>query len=210
MDTHPLPPSPLQLLCSSAFSSVAKRLIFAYLFPAILCQLPQDSGLCTTTTQPWYFNSLTNACQQFTYTGCLGNPNRFDNRALCEARCGGRWEISWKIWNLKFLWFNMKSTSLQRMRNCLQLSCLIPLWFLQINDSHRPPVNHPLLSFCVLPVLAINWLSQHGIKGVMTFVRCRELLFTQTVDFSSPGWGLLLCFVIEVSETVKHTQIIQR
>ncbi|XP_071826356.1 uncharacterized protein [Apostichopus japonicus] len=54
----------------------------------ILCQLPQDSGLCTTTTQPWYFNSLTNECQQFEYTGCLGNPNRFDNRALCEARCG--------------------------------------------------------------------------------------------------------------------------
>ncbi|XP_030842152.1 isoinhibitor K-like, partial [Strongylocentrotus purpuratus] len=77
-----------------------------------LCSLPAEVGPCRRgirnyyynqkrasilhpTTRPrqlfeihvrWFYNIRTQQCEQFNYTGCLGNPNRFEDLAICEER----------------------------------------------------------------------------------------------------------------------------
>ncbi|XP_022094920.1 papilin-like [Acanthaster planci] len=52
------------------------------------CTLPLEHGNCFETHLRWFYNIRTQQCEQFNYTGCLGNPNRFEDAASCEERCG--------------------------------------------------------------------------------------------------------------------------
>ena len=48
-----------------------------------------DVGPCSAQDQAWFFNHLTETCEEFVYSGCGGNKNRFTSKALCERRCNG-------------------------------------------------------------------------------------------------------------------------
>ncbi|XP_070578826.1 papilin-like isoform X2 [Ptychodera flava] len=51
------------------------------------CSLPKDTGNCGRSLARYYYNQDTQTCDEFTYTGCLGNPNRFLDKSECERRC---------------------------------------------------------------------------------------------------------------------------
>lgn len=36
----------------------------------------------------WFFNVATKSCEQFQFSGCGGNGNRFSEKDECESRCG--------------------------------------------------------------------------------------------------------------------------
>ncbi|XP_075551374.1 kunitz-type serine protease inhibitor bitisilin-1-like [Dermacentor variabilis] len=57
------------------------------------CKQPVRTGmLCPTDRNPqcrtqWYYDSSYGECFQFSYAGCSGNQNNFDNRQQCEQEC---------------------------------------------------------------------------------------------------------------------------
>ncbi|GMT34905.1 hypothetical protein PFISCL1PPCAC_26202, partial [Pristionchus fissidentatus] len=51
-----------------------------------VCSLFPDTGPCTRARIMWYFDTETNSCQRFSFSGC-GNGNRFSSRYQCELRC---------------------------------------------------------------------------------------------------------------------------
>merc|ERR1712196_725425 len=54
---------------------------------ADICQLPQDPGPCRAAFTSYWYNALTNVCEEFFYGGCAGNENRFAAQADCENQC---------------------------------------------------------------------------------------------------------------------------
>lgn len=46
-----------------------------------------DEGNCYDNILSYYYNSERSACEQFYYTGCGGNANRFETREHCERQC---------------------------------------------------------------------------------------------------------------------------
>lgn len=54
-----------------------------------LCQMPKDPGACTTdkAIESFYYNSQTGRCEDFEYSGCGGNDNRFEDIDSCRTRC---------------------------------------------------------------------------------------------------------------------------
>ncbi|XP_077535962.1 uncharacterized protein LOC144148277 [Haemaphysalis longicornis] len=52
-----------------------------------LCDLPQVPGNCREKIPQWFYNPVTQRCQEFNYSGCQGNANRFNDRESCELRC---------------------------------------------------------------------------------------------------------------------------
>ena len=53
-----------------------------------LCTLSPDPGPCLAAISRWFFNSVTKQCEQFTYGGCRGNENNFDELESCLNICG--------------------------------------------------------------------------------------------------------------------------
>ncbi len=45
-------------------------------------------GSCGMNLNRWFFDSASRTCQPFKFGGCFGNQNNFENRELCEDRCG--------------------------------------------------------------------------------------------------------------------------
>ncbi|KAJ8273329.1 hypothetical protein GJAV_G00100360 [Gymnothorax javanicus] len=54
------------------------------------CLLQVDEGPCRADLQRYYYNTLTQQCEEFTYGGCLGNANNFMTFQDCQKTC-------WKI-----------------------------------------------------------------------------------------------------------------
>ncbi|XP_077521556.1 proteoglycan-like sulfated glycoprotein papilin isoform X3 [Amblyomma americanum] len=52
-----------------------------------LCMLPNVQGPCSGNFIQWFYDPETDRCHEFTYGGCQGNANRFNDREACEARC---------------------------------------------------------------------------------------------------------------------------
>lgn len=56
------------------------------------CQQTSDKGHCLyhaySAQWLWYFNPVTLRCEQFLYSGCGGNENRFESKKLCWHTCG--------------------------------------------------------------------------------------------------------------------------
>jgi len=51
------------------------------------CYLPKIEGVCTGNDLRWYYDNKYKQCNSFQYGGCLGNSNRFLERAKCEETC---------------------------------------------------------------------------------------------------------------------------
>ena len=51
------------------------------------CSLGPVTGECRAFIRKYFYNSTTGTCQQFTYGGCKGNANRFDDLQQCESVC---------------------------------------------------------------------------------------------------------------------------
>jgi len=55
-----------------------------------VCQQPKASGRCRGFQKKFYFNSNSGGCDEFVYTGCQGNENRFDSLDECETTCSSQ------------------------------------------------------------------------------------------------------------------------
>merc|ERR1712176_590712 len=51
------------------------------------CGLPKQSGYCFAYFENYYYDTLSEQCEQFVYGGCGGNENNFGTKADCEAQC---------------------------------------------------------------------------------------------------------------------------
>ncbi|XP_059228522.1 kunitz-type protease inhibitor 1 isoform X2 [Mustela nigripes] len=48
-----------------------------------------DTGLCQENIPRWYYNPFSERCARFTYGGCYGNKNNFEEEQQCLASCRG-------------------------------------------------------------------------------------------------------------------------
>ncbi|XP_071796103.1 uncharacterized protein [Asterias amurensis] len=52
-----------------------------------LCFLPMDPGSCARKQSKWYYDTVTEQCRSFVYTGCQGNENKFRTYDDCQYAC---------------------------------------------------------------------------------------------------------------------------
>ncbi|XP_010764329.1 tissue factor pathway inhibitor-like [Notothenia coriiceps] len=55
--------------------------------PTDLCLSPVERGTCDGAEKRFAFNSKTNRCHAFHYSGCEGNENNFQSRKDCIIKC---------------------------------------------------------------------------------------------------------------------------
>ncbi|KAL2790390.1 kunitz-type protease inhibitor 1 isoform 3 precursor, partial [Daubentonia madagascariensis] len=48
-----------------------------------------DTGLCRESIPRWYYNPFSERCARFTYGGCYGNKNNFEEEEQCLESCRG-------------------------------------------------------------------------------------------------------------------------
>ncbi|CAI9744379.1 papilin isoform X2 [Octopus vulgaris] len=51
------------------------------------CKLPATTGSCQDIRRMWYYDHVKEQCDQFFYSGCGGNGNRFHTELECLASC---------------------------------------------------------------------------------------------------------------------------
>ena len=61
----------------------------ANLQPVNVCELPKSLGTCLILSFRYYYDSSTNSCKRFRYSGCGGNGNNFLSGEVCVRTCGG-------------------------------------------------------------------------------------------------------------------------
>ncbi|CAH8839307.1 unnamed protein product [Trichobilharzia szidati] len=52
-----------------------------------ICTLPKKVGFCPKKHKRYYYDSKSQQCLEFTYSGCGGNKNRFRTKEECERVC---------------------------------------------------------------------------------------------------------------------------
>ena len=56
------------------------------------CSMSKDPGhrcYAEDSSTRWYYNKMSKTCLPFSYGGCGGNENNFDNAYDCHKACGG-------------------------------------------------------------------------------------------------------------------------
>ncbi|XP_028278765.1 tissue factor pathway inhibitor 2 [Parambassis ranga] len=52
-----------------------------------ICRFPKDEGPCRALFHVYFFNMTTMQCEPFSYGGCQGNSNRFQDLTTCMEYC---------------------------------------------------------------------------------------------------------------------------
>ncbi|KAH6926581.1 hypothetical protein HPB50_019822 [Hyalomma asiaticum] len=55
--------------------------------PDPVCYLPKDKGPCRGYLPRYYYEPITETCEEFFYGGCQGNPNNFHTLEHCQYKC---------------------------------------------------------------------------------------------------------------------------
>ncbi|XP_051527101.1 tissue factor pathway inhibitor 2 isoform X2 [Myxocyprinus asiaticus] len=55
--------------------------------PKEVCLLQVDEGPCDDAITRYYYNTITQQCEEFSYSGCAGNLNRFKSLVDCKKTC---------------------------------------------------------------------------------------------------------------------------
>ena len=53
-----------------------------------LCEKAKAEGACGGNFTRYFYNKESGQCEEFNYSGCLGNNNRFMTMGECNAACG--------------------------------------------------------------------------------------------------------------------------
>ena len=62
--------------------------ILAHLLFPEYCFMAQDKGECDDYQARFFYDHTTGVCDQFLYSGCGGNQNRFRSSTECDSKCG--------------------------------------------------------------------------------------------------------------------------
>uniref|UniRef100_A0A4W6ENZ8 BPTI/Kunitz inhibitor domain-containing protein n=1 Tax=Lates calcarifer TaxID=8187 RepID=A0A4W6ENZ8_LATCA len=57
--------------------------------PSAQCAEPPRTGPCRASHTRWYYDPLDRKCYQFTFGGCDGNGNNFEEEGKCQDTCDG-------------------------------------------------------------------------------------------------------------------------
>ncbi|XP_008329541.1 tissue factor pathway inhibitor 2 [Cynoglossus semilaevis] len=57
------------------------------LLPEAVCLLQVDEGTCSGEIERYYYNTITQKCEVFYYSGCQGNANNFRSYQECQKTC---------------------------------------------------------------------------------------------------------------------------
>lgn len=52
-----------------------------------VCKYNLDPGPCEGNIKKYYWNRYSRQCDEFTYGGCHGGPNRFSTKQECQKIC---------------------------------------------------------------------------------------------------------------------------
>lgn len=52
-----------------------------------VCKKPKAEGACSGDYPRWFYDQEAGQCSQFSYSGCLGNNNRFMTEGECQSTC---------------------------------------------------------------------------------------------------------------------------
>lgn len=52
-----------------------------------VCLLQVDEGTCSGEIERYYYNTITQKCEVFYYSGCQGNANNFRSYQECQKTC---------------------------------------------------------------------------------------------------------------------------
>jgi len=82
---HPSPPTTLALAAATATTKHHKSKPKSK--SAAHCKLSKQVGTCKGNVERYYFDTATQQCTKFVYTGCQGNRNNFPTLAKCNKAC---------------------------------------------------------------------------------------------------------------------------
>ncbi|NP_001035185.1 tissue factor pathway inhibitor 2 precursor [Danio rerio] len=69
------------------FISVLESAVGLTLQPKEVCLLQIEEGTCNDDIQRFYYNTISQQCEEFSYSGCGGNQNNFRSFVECQKTC---------------------------------------------------------------------------------------------------------------------------
>ncbi|KAF7245050.1 Tissue factor pathway inhibitor [Varanus komodoensis] len=123
------------------------------------CLLESQPGICRALFSRYFYNKETQMCENFFYSGCLGNRNNFLSLKECQDTCQGSFPSgnSWQTENdsLPFGETNNSAPVAKRVTSANSLQTKEDSVLLSIKNNSSPVVKQesPLLpSLCVMPM----------------------------------------------------------